>query len=182
MYHFNIHEFFPYSVRETFEATSKDFDSVQEYVPNLTLLKTLEQKQMGEGKVYWLLRFHGDGALPSLARPVIKPEMLRWHEEMICDHEKMTIEWKVITDYFTEHIHCGGITYYHEAEGGTDVEIKGSLSITLEKLPAIPSVIVKKAVKIVEPFIGKLTAPNMKEFYTAIKRKMETECLGGQNF
>ncbi|MBF0227230.1 MAG: hypothetical protein HQK76_17425 [Desulfobacterales bacterium] len=177
MYQIYIEEFFPYPVRDTFEATTKEFDPLQKYIPNLTLLKTVETKMLDEGRKWWNLRFHGDSAIPAVARPIIKPSMLRWTQHMVCDHNEMTIEWKIITDYFTEHIECSGMTYYHTEKDGTKIEIDGNFSITLEKIPGIPSIIVRKAVAIVEPFIGRLITPNMKEFYSAIKKRIKEEKL-----
>ncbi len=175
MYKFKLIEHFPYPLDVTFEATSKDFDPLQKYVPNVTKIKTKKQEMLEDGREFFLLRFHGDGAIPAIARPVIKPKMLRWHEEMICDHEKKIIEWKVITDYFTEYVHSSGFTYYYEEEKGTKVVIDGTFDITLKRLPGLPDRLVQKAVKIVVPFIGKLAEPNMKDFYKAVKKRMNDE-------
>lgn len=175
MYKFKIVERFPYPLDVTFDATTKDFDPLQKYVPNVTMIKTEKQEMLDDNREFFLLRFHGDGAIPAVARPVVKPKMLRWNEELVCDHEKYTIEWKIITDYFTEHVHCSGITYYYEEEKGTRVEVNGTFDITLKRLPGLPDRLVQKAVKIVVPFIGRLAEPNLKDFYKAVKRRMKDE-------
>ncbi|MBF0100573.1 MAG: hypothetical protein HQK77_06655 [Desulfobacterales bacterium] len=175
MYQFTIVEPFNYPLRQTYEATTKEFDPLQPYIPNVTLIKTLECTEISPHCVRWYLRFHGDGAIPAIARPVINPTMLRWNEILICDHEHLTIEWEIIADHFTEHVHCKGITYYHEAPHGTNVEIQGTFAITLDHLPGLPDYVVKKAVNIVEVFIGKLIEPNIKRFYQAVKQRMEDE-------
>ncbi|MGK5092049.1 hypothetical protein WDW89_08575 [Deltaproteobacteria bacterium TL4] len=174
MYSFNIVKSFPHSIDETFIATSRDFDPLADYIPDLSKIETLEHEKLGEGRHRWLVRFHAEAGLPKIVRPIVKPEMLRWNEVLICDQNKKTIEWEVITDYFTEYVHCKGVTYYHETPNGTDIDLQGGFSITLERIPGIPSVIVKKAVQILEPFIGKLIEPNMTGFYEAAIERLES--------
>ncbi|MBF0240103.1 MAG: hypothetical protein HQM12_20565 [SAR324 cluster bacterium] len=103
--------------------------------------------------------------------------MLRWHEEFLCDYNNWEVNWNIITDVFTEHVHCRGKTYYREHPDGIEVELQGEFSISLDHIPGIPSVIVRKAVQILEPMIVKLITPNLKEFFEAAKEKLKADAM-----
>ena len=75
------------------------------------------------------------------------------------------------TDYFTEYFNCSGITNNVEKGSGSEIVIEGVLEVTLKSLPGFPDKLVQKVVKLFEPFVGKLIAPNIKEFYQAIKKR-----------
>lgn len=173
MYRFKYTERFPCSKEKAFEGTTCDFDGLEKYIPNITRIKTLSKQELPDGSVDWLLHFHGDGAIPLVARSVVKPTMLRWKEEMLCNPNDLTIEWKIIADHFTEHVNAGGKTYYKDSAGGSEVLIEGYLDVALSHLPPFPDSVVKQAVKLLEPFIGRLIAPNLGKFYQAIKKRMK---------
>ena len=175
MYEFHITDNFPYSVEETFYATARDFDTLLEYIPNLTKLETIKHEKLDEHRDRFVVRFHADAVLPSVAKALIKPEMLRWSETILTDSQQKRIDWEVITDYFTDHIHCKGVTTYVVLPEGSQIDLKGSFELAIDHVPGIPQFIVKKVVQILEPFIGKLIAPNMMEFYDAAKKRLQTQ-------
>ena len=172
MYEFVIKEPFPYPLQQTYEATTTDFDSLLPYIPNLSKLQTFTREALEDQKVRYLIGFHGDSAIPTIARPIIKPSMLKWVEELICDPNQHVLQWEIITDHFTDHIQCRGQTYYDPTPQGTDIRIHGSLAINLEHVPGLPNFLVKKAVNVLEIFVGRLLRPNLREFYQAIKQRM----------
>ncbi|MFH1539454.1 MAG: hypothetical protein ABIH66_10880 [bacterium] len=175
MYKFKHVERFPCSKEAAYEGTTVSFDGLEKYIPNVTRIKVLADETTDDGNHRWLLHFHGDGAIPAIARAVVKPGMLRWKEEMICNPKDLTIKWEIITDYFTEHVHCGGTTYYKDTPKGSEVLIDGYFEVTLSHLPPFPDVLVKKAVKLLEPFVGRLIAPNLGKFYKACKKMMKDQ-------
>lgn len=171
MYKFKVTEPFSCTKEKAYEVTSRDFEGLEKYIPNVTLIKTEAHETLEDGRERWMLKFHGDGAIPALARAIVKPDMLRWKEEMICNPADMTIEWSVITQYYTEYFHCSGITYYREKGPVSVVEIDGKLWVDPMKIPGIPDSLVRKAILLLEPFVGKLIAPNLGKFYKAIKKR-----------
>ena len=173
MYEFHITDTFRYSLTDTFLATARDFDTLLEYIPNLTKLETIKHEKLDEHRDRFVVRFHADAVLPKIAHALVKPEMLRWSETILTDSQQKRIDWEVITDYFTENIHCKGVTTYHELPEGTQVDLRGSFELAIEHVPGIPQFLVKKVVQLLEPFIGKLIAPNMMEFYDAAKHRLE---------
>lgn len=172
MYKFRFNEPFPCTAMETYDATTSNFEPLVKYIPNVTKIKITSQEKMEDGSTRMMVKFHGDGAIPLIARSVIKPEMLRWDEEMICNPEDMTIKWTVKAAHFSEHVHCGGLTRNVQNGNGSEVVLEGYLDITLSHLPGLPDGLVRKAVEMVEPFIGKLITPNLKKFYQAVKKNM----------
>lgn len=175
MYKFKYVERFPCSKEAAYEGTTCDFDGLEKYIPNVTAIKVLADEKMDDGRHRWLLHFRGDGAIPAIARRVVKPKMLRWKEEMICNPDDLTIKWDIETEYFTEHVHCGGTTYYRDNPKGSEVLVDGYFEVTLTHLFPFPDSLVRKAVKLLEPFVGKLIAPNLGKFYRACKKRMKDQ-------
>lgn len=175
MYKFKFTEAFPCSAKETYDATTSNFEPLVKYIPNVTKIKITQEEKLENGGKRMIVKFHGDGAIPAIAKAVIKPDMLRWEEELICDPEELTIKWSVKTEHFTEFVNCGGLTRNVRKGDSSEVVLEGYLDITLSHLPGLPDGLVKKAVQMVEPFIGKLIAPNLRKFYQAVKKNMAAE-------
>lgn len=173
MYKFKYREKFPCEPKMAFEGTTTKFAGLEKYIPNVTKIEVLEQETRDDGVYRWLLKFYGDGAIPLVARSIVKSDMLRWNEELICDPNALTIEWKIQTFAFKEHVHCGGKTTYKDAPGGSELTIDGYLDITITHLPGLPDSLVIKAVGVLEPFLGKFIAPNLGKFYSGCKKLMK---------
>ncbi|HOY63386.1 MAG: hypothetical protein BWY28_00130 [bacterium ADurb.Bin236] len=171
MYKFKVIEPFACDKEKAFETTTRDFDGLEKHIKNVTMIKTETHEKSPEGVERWMLMFHGDGAIPLIARAVVKPDMLRWREELICDPRDLTIKWKIITNHFTEYFHCDGVTHYIDAPEGSRVEIDGRLWVDPMKIPGISENLVRRAIEKLEPFIGALISPNLKVFYKAIKKR-----------
>ena len=114
----------------------------------------------------------------SWYRKILRTSEQSWNEEVICNPDKLTVDWKVITCVYPEHVHCSGTTYYLDREEGSVIEIDGVIHLDPVDIPGVPRKIVKRAIKIVEPFIGRMIEPNLGKFYKAVKKMMaEKGCL-----
>lgn len=175
MREFNFTWRFPASPVETFDVTTRDFEGLEKYIPNIASIQVRERADMEDGRVRFLLRFSGEGAIPSIARPVIRPDMVRWDEELLCDRRNLNVAWSLRSSYFTEHFHCRGITHFHDNGNGTRIELNGRLNITMNSLPGFPDALVQRAVMVIEPFLVKIAEVNLGKFYDACRRRLRDE-------
>src|SRR5207302_848630 len=60
--------------------------------------------------------WHGEGAIPAVARRFIKPHMLRWTDRAVWDEGGWTCEWNQETAFFTDRVCCSGTNRYVEVE------------------------------------------------------------------
>jgi len=172
MYKFKYKERFNCDAKTAFAGTTGDFAGIEKYVPNITKVEILSHEVKDGGDFRWLLKFHGDGSIPLVARAVIRPDMLCWNEELLCDPRALAIDWKIETYFFKEHFKCGGHTTYIDLPGGSEMIVDGFLNVTLSHLPGFPDHLVKRAVAAFEPFVGKFVEPNLSRFYKAMKKRM----------
>ena len=170
---------FPATPLETFDVTTRDFEGLEKYIPNIATIRVLEHELLEHGRVRWLLRFSGEGAVPTVARPIIKPDMVRWDEELLCDRSGPSVAWSLDSRYFTEYFHCRGVTRFYDADGGaTRIELNGQLNITMKSLPGFPDPLVQRAVGVEEPFLVKVAEVNLTKFYEACRRRLRDQRRG----
>ena len=166
---------FPATPRETFDVTTRDFEGLEKYIPNIATIRVLEHEPLPDERFRVLLRFSGEGAIPALARPLIKPDMVRWEEELVCDPAAPAVAWSLRSKMFEDQFQCRGETRFWEAGRGTRIELRGALHISLTSLPGIPDALVRRAVETVEPFLVKIAEFNLGRFYDACKRRLKHE-------
>lgn len=175
---FNLTWTFPATPLETFDVTTRDFEGLEKYIPNIASIQVMEREELDDGRVRWLLQFSGEGAIPTIARPVVRPDMVRWDEELLCDRDNLSVAWSLRSRYFTEHFHCRGVTQFHENGPATRIELNGRLDITMKSLPGFPDTLVQRAVMVIEPFLVKIAEINLGKFYSACRRRLRDEQSG----
>ncbi|MEW5945287.1 MAG: hypothetical protein AB1742_03730 [bacterium] len=176
MLKFKIVENFPFPLKKVFEFAASNFEGLEEHIPNVKRIRVLKKEKLDENREKWTVLFHGAGPIPMLARPIVRPYMLRWKEEMIFDFDKLTVEWNVQPFHFREHFQCRGITHCREENNGASrIEVVGSLAITLNRLMGLPDSATTAAAQIIERFIGGLIEPNLRRYYHALREMMNEE-------
>lgn len=175
MREFTFTYLFPAAPEDAFDVATRDFEGLEKYIPNIATIRVLEYEPLPHGRTRWLLQFSGEGAIPVVARPVIKPDMVRWDEELICDPRNLSVQWSLRSIYFTKQFHCHGNTRFEEHEQGARIVLTGRLDISIKNLPGFPDVIVRRAVDVIEPFLVKIAEFNLGKFYDACRKRLHDE-------
>lgn len=175
MHPFEHRERFDCSPETAYYCTTRDFEGLENYIPNITRIRVREHEFLPDGRERWLLQLSGDGAVPAIALPVIKPDMLRIDEELHCDPQNLTVEWKITPYFFTEHYHCSGIARMTPTPTGSEITLKGTLHISLTHIDGLPDALVIRGVQILEPFLVRMAKQNLHKFYDACRARLAAD-------
>lgn len=169
---FEHREQFDCSPETAYYCTTRDFEGLEKYTPNITRIRERLHEHLPDGREHWILELRGDGAIPVIARPAIKPTMLRIDEELHCDPEALTVEWKITPYFFTEYYHCHGIARMLPTPTGSEIILQGTLHISLTHVDGFPDPLVIRGVQILEPFLVRMAKHNLHKFYDACRARL----------
>ena len=149
---------------------------VAAFMPNVTGIDELERIEEAPGRRRLVNVWHGEGAIPAVARRFIKPEMLRWTDRAVWDEGDWSCEWNQETAFFTDRVSCSGSNRYVEVDPGTTrIEIRGTFELRLQGLPGLPSLLARRATPVVERFIVGLITPNREKTAVAVERFLDDQ-------
>jgi len=133
------------------------------YLPNIDRIENLSRDE-GDGDVVKLENeWHAKGDIPSVAKRFIKPEMLRWQEEVVWDQGRWICSWKIKPAFFTQHINVEGHSTYTEVGvGRCDLRIEGVIEVDVRGVRGVPRLLAGTVNKAVEKLVAKLILPNMR--------------------
>ena len=165
-------EKFDCSAEIAYLATTRDFEGLEKYTPNITRIKELVHEKLEDGREHWILELRGDGAIPLIARPVINPERVRVREELFCRREDLVVEWIITPSMLTEYYDCRGVAHIRDTAHGSEITLTGALNITLRHMRGFPDEIVHRGVQILEPFLVQMATRNLHKYYDACRARL----------
>ncbi len=176
MYGFNLSEKFPCSPDELFDRTLYNFDEYEKFAPNVTRVEVMSREPLADGREFITVQIFARAAIPAPIRAVfnMSPEM-SWKEYYTADTANKTVDWRVETPMFTEHVNCGGTSSVTESPGGCRLLITGSMKINIDGVRGIPPSVARAVCGMVEPFIGNMVTLNLKKYFGAVRAAMEKE-------
>jgi len=176
LYDFRLSERFPCQPGELFERTLHNFDEYEKYAPNVTRVEVISREPMADGREFITAQIFARAAIPAPIRAVfnMSPEM-SWKEYYTADVANMTVDWRVETPVFTEHVDCGGTSSVTESAGGCELRVTGSMKINIDGVRGIPPAVARAVCGMLEPFIGNMVTLNLKKYFGAVRQAMEKE-------
>ena len=164
---FTMESSFCWPKHEIINILSSGDDPVSmEDLPNISEYKICEFKKTDDGffkKIEWRVQ----GEIPSFAKSVIKPDMLRFVEETHWHEKNSTFSTHVIPHFFTNKIHCR-----LNAKWGSDGNSKSIRSVDVSVKVKIPFIGGK-----IEGMIAEILKQN-NEKYSGLLNKSFTDMLG----
>ncbi len=172
MYDFQLSEKFPCSPNELFERTLYNFDEYEKYAPNVTRVEVISREPLPDGREFITAQIFARAAIPAPIRAVfnMSPEM-SWKEYYNADAANRTVDWRVETPVFTEHVDCGGTSSVTGAARGCELRITGSMKINIDGVRGIPPSVARAVCVMLEPFIGNMVTLNLKKYFGACGRR-----------
>lgn len=157
-----------------FRALRDHLVEVGEHMPNITGIDVRERTEPGPGVVEFVNVWHGEGSIPTVAKPFIKPDMLRWTDYAHWDESDWTCSWRMETAFMTDRVRCSGVNSYSEIDATTTLlHITGELSIKLSGFPGVPGIVTRRAEPAVEKFIVGLVTPNLTKSAEAVEAYLD---------
>jgi hypothetical protein len=111
--------------------------------------------------------------VPSYAKSIIKPELLRWDDFATWNEAGGYCDWALKTRVFTDSFTCSGRNQFLEDSGGTRVLLTGQLQISMKDIPGVPRFLAGTLGPQVEKFITSLITPNLEQVNRSIERFMD---------
>ena len=162
----------PFARELVFRTYRDHLVDLVEFLPNIRRIEVKSRKEAGSRHEI-VNEWHGGGEIPAAARVVLSESMLSWTDHATWDEEAWTCDWKIETRSFTEAVDCHGQNRFVEIDGGTRLEIRGTLEIDARKIKGVPKLLSKSVSKTVEDFLVKKIRPNLISVSDGLRRYLE---------
>ena len=171
-----ITEHFNYPPEKVFKTFRDKLKEYVKYASNVTSAQLKERKELDEHRIKTRMVWKGSGQIPWIVRPILKPDMIKWKDEVIWDEKKCGWTWKIESFYFNEFIKCEGKwSVLKVGKEKSKIKLDGIFEVYIPHFPGVPDAIAQRAGKIIEGFIGRYLKPNLGEVAKAVKKFLEEE-------
>lgn len=167
---FTITDRIPFSRAEVFSAHRDHLAELAEYLPNVESIEVESREE--EGDVVRLVNLWraAETEVPAVARPFIKPEMLRWIDRATWNEGLWRCQWELELGFLPEAISARGFNAFVEKDGQTEVTINGEIIIRADRIPGVPRILAGKISSNVEGFVVKMIEPNLRLTNEGVRR------------
>mgnify|MGYP000026435085 CR=1 FL=1 len=162
-----------YPLDTVYPAFRDDLKEVAPYLPNIAdiIVQSVDRVDDNTVKVVNLWKA-SDGDIPKMAQGFIKPDMLQWTDRATWHDDKLFCEWDMEVGFLPEAVSCKGKTPYTQRGDRTEVHITGELVVNAKKIPGVPRLMAGKIGPMVESFVVKMIAPNLKATNRAMEKHL----------
>ena len=172
---FVIRDTLPFPRAEVFGVHRDRLPEVADFLPNVESIEVTQREE--EGAVVRLVNLWkaAETEVPTVARPFIKPEMLRWIDRAVWNQDRWRCQWEIELGFLPEAITARGYNDFVEQNGQTTITINGEITIRAEKIPGVPRLLAGKLSSAIEAFVVKMIEPNLRQTNAAVRRLMEQD-------
>lgn len=164
----------PFPIAEVFRGMRDQMPAIAEYLPNIDSISILSQEDPAEGERKLVNRWNAAATeVPVMARKFVDPSSIYWTDYAHWYEADWHCDWRLEMGFMTDRIKTAGKTSFHEVARGTEVRIRGELSLDLKGL--VPGFVAKQATAAVESFVVKLLKPNFQKTNDALTRYLEAQ-------
>ncbi len=161
--------------QRVFEAYRDQLPDIAAYIPDIREIQVQRRGDEG-GRVQLHNVWIADRELPSFARGILQPDMLRWDDFADWDLAAWCCTWRMKTRAFTESVRCSGTNRFEAIdEGSTRVVLAGDLEIDVKSIPGVPRLLAGRLKPQVERFIVSLITPNLEQVNTSLGRFLDDQ-------
>jgi len=157
----------PYPIQSVYEAMRDHMPKLVPYMPNIQSIVVENREQKGASlhlKNRWT---PSQTEIPAVARSFIDAKNTYWIDHAQWNNDTKVCSWRLEMGFMSERVHCTGTTSFQEiGPDQTNMIIKGSLSLNLKGM--VPRLILGRATKSVEAFVGKMVKPNFQKTTEAL--------------
>ena len=157
----------PFPIKAVFEAMRDHMPELVPYMPNVQKIDVEHRQQ--DGNILHLRNrwTPAQTEIPSVARPFIKPEQTYWIYHAQWEDNTNACSWRLEMAFMPDRIDCSGTTSFVAlTDTQTQMVIKGTLTLNLKGL--VPRLLLNRATKSVESFVGKMVEPNFQKTTEAL--------------
>lgn len=148
-------------------------DRMEEYaclLPNVVSAEVLDRETLDGARMRIRRRWRGRARIPLLIRPIVKPHMIAWQDDVTWDEETYSTRWRVETFHLNEFFTCEGESRFEIlAPEQTKVCFRARLHIYIPRLHPLPDRLVRGAGAIMERLILSHVRSNLTAAITALR-------------
>lgn len=164
----------PFDRDRVFRAYRDEITDLVEFLPNVKAIEVRERED-AEGEVRLYNVWHGGGEIPASVRKFVSADMLSWDDHAVWRADAYVCEWRIETNSFREAVTCHGVNTFVELAGErTRLEIKGEMSVALERVRGVPKMLAGPLARKVEQFLVKQITSNLATVSGGITRYLES--------
>jgi hypothetical protein len=141
-------------------------DRLPEVVPYLPNIKKIDviKKQEDATKEHTMITNHwfANIEIPSVAKGFIKEDLFSWKDEAVWHNKDFFVEYTLISFWASDIYTAKGKNYFKALDKGfTELRVTCEVTIHPDKVPGIPSFLVKKVLPTLGPMIENVLRPNL---------------------
>ena len=170
---FTVVDEIPFPLDKVFAAHRDKLPEMVGYMPNIESIEVESRDE--DGDIVRLVNIWraAETDVPSVARPFIKPEMLKWTDRATWDQDEWRCQWNIELGFLPGAITCRGQNTFEEFDGTTRITMEGELLIDAAKIPGVPRLMAGSVGGVVEKFVVKLVEPNLRETNKVVTQYLE---------
>ncbi len=167
----------PFPLADVFSGMRDQMPNLAPYLPNIDEITVQSREEPAPGEVTLVNRWKAASTeIPVMARKFVDPSSLYWLDYAHWYEARSECEWRLEMGFMTDRIKVAGKTSFHEVSGGTEVRIRGELTLDLKGM--VPGLMIKKVTAGVESFVVKLLQPNFVKTNEALTRYLRDQQAG----
>lgn len=175
MFKFFFREAFPVTADELLRRTLYDFSEYEKFSPDVNHVEELSRVTQPDGREIITIRVFARPVFPQALRPFFRMSEMSWKERYIVDLKSKVVDWEVETPEFMEYIQCSGTSWCADLDGGSEMVITGKMIIEPPRIAGLSPAVVRRLIRILEPFIGNVVSYNLKKYFKSVRECMEKE-------
>lgn len=145
------------------------------YIPDIKEIRVLSSEAGPLGPIL-LNEWVGERELPKAVQGLLKPEWLTWHDFARWDDAEHHVDWRIELPAFPGQAECAGRNaFLEDGPNATRVLLSGDLRLKIERVPGVPSFMVRRLIPMVEEVVVKLITPNLQRINESLERFLDAE-------
>jgi hypothetical protein len=147
------------------------------YLPNIQSIEVLERETLPNGDTRFLnLWKAAETEIPTVVRPFIKPELMKWHDYAVWHNGAWSCDWRTEVAFLKDQVKAGGTNVYiPQGDNAVKIVIQGEITVDAHKIPGIPGLMAGRIGSTVESFVVKLIEPNLKGINRGLERYLQSK-------
>ncbi|NOY91299.1 MAG: hypothetical protein GXP55_08820 [Deltaproteobacteria bacterium] len=167
----------PFCRDRVYRAYRDEITDLVEYLPNVNAIEVREREERAD-EIQLLNVWHGGGEIPKSLRKFLDEGMLSWNDYATWRESAFSCEWRIETNSFRDAVNCHGENHFIELSGErTRLEIKGEMSVALDRVRGVPRLLAGPLGRTVEQFLVKQITTNLATVSGGITRYLEAEAM-----
>lgn len=156
---------------QVYETYRDRLPEISAYMLDIREIEVVRREPRDKGP-FLLNIWKAENRIPSVAKKVVRPDMLQWEDHADWDDANTHVDWRLVIPAFQDQVRCSGRNAFFAAGDATRVVLSGDLDIDIKRIPGVPRVLAGRLKPQIEQFIVKLVQPNLEKVNGSLEQFM----------